>query len=93
MRYEKLEKTLIENTETQKCIDNDDTITAYLITPENGFVIHTKFHDDVIYDENGNDIVEKTLGYTASHILILSDYDFDANPYEIYAVRKENAYR
>ena len=91
MRYEKLETTLIENTITKSCYDGDELV-AYRIIPDDGYVIHTKFYDTpVINEETLEETGEMTKGYTDSHIAVRSNYDFEENPFDIYTVRKEEA--
>lgn len=89
MRYEKLETTFIKNTITKGCYDGDELI-AYRIIPDDGYVIHTKFYDTpIINEETLEETGEIIKGYTDSYIVISSDYDFAENPYDIYAVKKE----
>lgn len=77
---------LIENTKTEYC----DVDKSYRITPDDGYVIHTKFYDSpVINDKTLEETGEVTKGYTDSFIVISSDYDFVTNPFDIYAVAKK----
>lgn len=89
--FEKTDKIFFENTKTESLRNDEGVITAYRITPDEEYVIHTKFHNTPVYDENGIDTGEVEIGYTSSHIVILDSYDFAENPYDIYAVRKEDA--
>lgn len=74
---------LIENTKTEYC----DVDKAYRITPNDGYVLHTKFYDIPIIDE---ETLEETgdisKGYTDSYIVVSSGYDFEENPFDIYAI-------
>ncbi|MBO5370815.1 MAG: hypothetical protein J6B23_09090 [Clostridia bacterium] len=90
--FERTDRNFFENTKTESCRNDEGLITAYRITPDDGYVIHTKFHNTPVYDENGIDTGEVEIGYTSSYIVILSDYDFESNPFDIYAVRKEETY-
>lgn len=79
---------LIENTKTEYC----DIDKAYRITPNDGHLLHTKFYDHPVLNEETMEETGETIkGYTDSYIVISSDYDFTANPFDIYAVRKEDA--
>lgn len=88
MRYEKLETTLVENTITEGCY-NENELIAYRITPLDGYVIHTKFYDTPVIDEiTGEETGEIIKGYSYSDIGINSNYDFEENPFDIYEVKK-----
>ena len=87
--FVKTDTVLIENTKTEYC----DVDKAYRITPIDGYVLHTKFYDvPVINEETLEETGEIKKGYTDSYIVISSDYDFEANPYDIYVVEKEDTY-
>ena len=82
--FVKTDTILIENTQTEYC----DVDKAYRITPNDGYVLHTKFYDvHVINEETLEETDKITKGFTDSYIVISSDYDFEANPYDIYAVK------
>lgn len=81
--FKKTDTMLIENTKAEYC----DVDKAYRITPDDGYVLHTKFYDvPVIDEETMEETGEIIKGYTDSYIVISSDYNFEANPYDIYAV-------
>ena len=81
--FVKTDTVLIKNTKTEYC----DVDKAYRITPNDGYVLHTKFYDvHVINEETMEATGEIIKGYTDSYIVISSDYDFEENPYDIYAV-------
>ena len=86
--FKKSDTILVENTATEYC----DIDKAYRITPNDGYLLHTKFYDRHVFDEETmEETAEIIKGYTDSYIVISSDYDFEENPYDIYAVRKEEA--
>lgn len=80
-----------ENT-TMREIQNDKGIlTGYDIAPIDGYVLHNTAFDDYEYDhetlERG-ELISK--GYSPSSCSVEAEYDFDANPYEIYAVKRDD---
>ena len=78
---------MFENTKSEKFYNENGEISTYRITPDDGYVIHNKFRDTpVIDEESGMETGEVEKGYTESYIIIQSDYDFEENPYDIYAV-------
>lgn len=90
--FEKMKNSYFENTCTDAIKNEENQIIAYRITPDKGYMLHTIYHDKQIIDEEtGIETGEKTTGYTDSYIVISSDYDFEENPYDIYAVKKETA--
>jgi hypothetical protein len=90
--FEKCDKILFDNTKTESFFDDSGEISAYRITPVDGYVIHTSLRDEAVIDEEtGMETGEVKKGYTASYILIQSNYDFEDNPYDIYAILKEEA--
>lgn len=87
MIFEKKGSTFFENTKTENCYDSDGHLAAYRITPNEGFVLHTVYHDKPVFDDETGEATEELIkGYTKSHIVLDCDYEFDVNPFEIYAV-------
>lgn len=90
MTIKKLNEVFFENTKTCGCFDDNGKLIAYHITPDDGYLIHTKFYDTpIINEETLEETGEVTKGYTDSYIVIRSNYDFEKNPFNIYAVAKE----
>lgn len=82
--YETLTPTLIENTSMQKSF-RDGEHTAYIITPNEGYVLHDKGRDWTDFDPaTGEEVVY--LGYTGGSASCGANYDFEENPREFYAV-------
>ena len=77
-----------ENTRQQAYYNNTtNELRFYDIAPVDGYVLHDKTLDvpeidDMTFEETGNIL----LGYTPSSISVAHNYDFEANPREIYAV-------
>lgn len=81
-----VEPSLIENTTMQEVLKNG-VLYAYYITPEEGYVLHDKMIDEEVCDiETGVPTGKVILGYKTSVSSVEADYDFVANPRELYAV-------
>lgn len=90
MTIKKLDEVFFENTNTRGCFNDDGELIAYHITPDDDYVLHTKFYDTPVIDEKTlEETGEVIKGYTDSYIVIRSNYDFKTNSYDIYAVKKE----
>jgi hypothetical protein len=82
--YEDVTPTLIANTTIQKGLLNG-VHKIYLITPIDGYVLHdNRLATDI--DIEGNPIDPPTPGYTTATVTVAANYDFTANPNNIYAV-------
>ena len=92
MINKKLDKIFFENTNTCGCFDDNDELIAYHITPNDDYVLHTKFYDmPVINEETLEETGEVIKGYTDSYIVIRSNYDFEKNPFDIYTILAADA--
>jgi len=82
--YENVNPTLIANTTMQKRL-YDGIHKSYLITPNEGYVLHDKVGDLIETDEiTGEEI--KTLAYFRGTCTCGANYDFVANSREFYTV-------
>lgn len=81
---EDLIPSLIENTVMQK-VYIDGVHKQYTIEAIDGCVLHDKRLD---WEDTDPDTLEDVfkLGYTGATKSVAASYDFDANPYEFYAV-------
>jgi hypothetical protein len=76
-----------ENTTMQAYYNSANVLTAYRISPCDGYVLHEISLDTPVYDEEtGEETGEIILGYTTATISAGYNYDFEANPRQIYAV-------
>ena len=57
------------------------------IIAKDGYKLHDINRDEIVIDENGNEAGEIVKGYTKGIVTVFTDYDFEVNPREIYAVR------
>ena len=76
---------------TMREIRNDaGDLTGYDIAQIEGYVLHNSSFDGYEYDPETNeqgDLI--STGYSPSSSSVEPGYDFDANPYEIYAVKRD----
>lgn len=79
---------LFDNT-TAKASYNGDDLMAYRIYPNEGYLLHTTSYDEPILDDEGNETGEVKKGYTEGFISLNKNYDFEGNPFEVYAVSGE----
>lgn len=82
--YENVTLSLIANTTMQKRFI-DGIHKQYLIAPIENYVLHDSRLDTDI-DIDGNPIDPPLAGYTPATITVAANYDFAANPNNIYAV-------
>ena len=75
-----------ENIIMQAYYNDADELRFYKIEPENGYVLHTKNHDVPVFDDEGMPTDEMVLGYTRGYVQVGYNYNFEANPDNIYAV-------
>ncbi len=82
-------KPIIKNTVTKERFSDSGEKVNYIISPKEGFLLHEKSRDEAIFDENGVDTGEIKKGYTSGIVTVLTNYDFEKNEREIYAIRED----
>lgn len=77
-----------ENTTMKAYYNSSNVLRAYYIAPIEGYVLHYKELDQPELDENLNETGNILKGYIPypSSMTVGYNYDFEANPREIYAV-------
>lgn len=80
---------LFENT-TAKASYSGGILMAYRIYPNEGYLLHTTSYDEPILDDEGNETGNIKKGYSEGFISINRKYDFNANPFDIYAIAKSD---
>ncbi len=80
-------KPIFDNT-TMKASYNGDVLMAYRIYPDEGYLLHTDSYDEPILDDEGNETGEVKKGYTEGFISLHHTYDFESNPFDVYAILK-----
>ena len=81
-----------ENTTMQESYNSSNKLIGYCIYPCEGYVLHTSSYDEpVIDEETGKETGEIILGYIDSYVMLTRNYDFEANPLNIYAVLESEA--
>ena len=82
-------KSCYENTIMHEIRNLNDELTGYDIAPIDGYVLHNVVLDKRKYNPKTKEFDEEiTLGYSPSSCSVQSNYDFDTNPNDIYAVKK-----
>lgn len=83
-----------ENTTMQEMRNDDDVVLVYVIAPIEGYALHNVVYDtyDYEYDTDTETESQKVLvsrGYSSNSNSVGANYDFEANPSEIYAKKKD----
>ena len=89
--YEDVNPTLIANTTMRKRI-LDGIFKVYTINANEGYILHDKGYDSPVYDETtGEETGEVILGFRppSSTATVAANYDFIANPRELYAILED----
>ena len=76
---------------TAKASYNGDDLIAYRIYPNEGYLLHTTSYDEPILDDEGNETGEVKKGYTEGFISLYHTYDFEKNPFDVYAIARKEA--
>jgi hypothetical protein len=88
--YEAIIPPIIENTNMRKML-SDGVHRTTRIAPAEGYVLHDNILDENVFDEETSMITEEiALGYKEGEVSVRYDYDFDANPRELYAVLRSS---
>lgn len=78
---------VFENTTMQEYYNSANVLRGYRIYPCEGYVLHTNSYDTPVIDEETmEETGEILLGYTRGDIMVGYNYNFETNPFEIYAV-------
>ena len=83
-------ETRYENTTMREIRNDAGDLTGYDIAPIEGYVLHNSSFDVHEYDPETNKQGELiSMGYSSSSSSVEPEYNFDANPYGIYAVKRD----
>ena len=81
-----------ENTTMKASYNSANVLRTYRIAPIEGYVLHSKGYDTEVLDEvtgePTGDIIPGYIPYPA-FVTVAYNYDFEANPSEIYAVPQD----
>lgn len=81
-----------ENTTMEAYYNSSNVLRSYYITPIEGYVLHSTGYDTEVFDEEtGEPTGEIIPGYIPypAYVSVGYNYDFDANPRQIYAVPQD----
>lgn len=83
---------IIENTRMEAYYNSSNVLRTYFIYPNEGYVLHDNVYDETVMDEDGNETGEIRLGYIPypSFVTVGYNYDFVANPRELYTVPEDS---
>ena len=76
----------IPNTRMEAYYNTNNVLRKYYIYPLEGYSLHDNAYDEPIYDEDGNETGEVLQKFTTAFTTVGANYDFDANPDNIFAV-------
>ena len=81
-----------ENTTMREIRNTSGDLMGYDIAPIDEYVLHNTALDEYKYDPETNELTDELIshGFSPSSSSVEADYDFDLNPYEIYAVKRED---
>ena len=81
----------IENATVEARYNSSNTLYGYRITPNEGFVLHTKNYDTEVFDEETLEPTgEILLGFTSAYAAVGYNYDFDNVVADTYTYTDEN---
>ena len=80
-------EAIIPNTRMEAYYNSDNVLRRYYIYPAEGYALHHKLYDEEIIDEETLEPTgEIRQRFTTAFTTVVADYDFVANPDEIFAV-------
>ena len=82
-------RPVYENTTMEAYYNNSNVLRGYFIAPVEGYLLHDTQYDFPVFDEEtGEETGEIKKGYIPypASVTVGYNYDFEANPREIYAV-------
>lgn len=80
-------EALYENTTMRKIQTSDGILMGYDIAPVEGYVLHNAVYDSYDGEPGSSSLSHK--GYTSGSCGVTASYDFEANPSEIYAKKRD----
>lgn len=84
-------EAVYENTTMEAYYNTSNELVSYFIIPNEGYVLHDNSYDfEVLDEETLQPTGEIKLGYIDYSVNVYHNYDFTANPRQIYAVLKSS---
>ena len=82
---------MIENAVVVTRYNSSNQVSSYRITPNEGFVLHTKNYDTEVFDEETLEPTgEILLGFTSTYISLGANYNFNDVVADTYTYTDEN---
>lgn len=75
----------IPNTTMKAYYNSSNVLRKYYIYPAEGYALHHNNYDEHVIDEEGNETGEVIQKFTTAFTTVVADYDFEANPDNIFA--------
>lgn len=79
-------EAIIPNTRMEAYYNASNVLRKYYIYPLEGYGLHHNAYDEPILDEEGNETGEVLQRFTTAFTTVVYNYDFEANPDNIFAV-------
>ncbi len=79
-------EAIIPNTRMEAYYNTSNILRKYYIYPLEGYGLHHNGYDEHILDEEGNETGEVIQRFTTAFTTVVANYDFEANPDNIFAV-------
>ena len=76
----------IPNTRMEAYYNTSNVLRSYFIYPIEGYALHNNAYDEPILDDEGNETGEVLQRFTTAFTTVGYNYDFEANPDNIFAV-------
>lgn len=87
--FKEVESVIANTTMEAYYSDKTNELLSYKITPKAEYKLHHSALDTEIFDEVTHEATGKVeMGYTDSFIILHKSYDFEENPFDIYAINR-----
>lgn len=80
-------EAIIPNTRMEAYYNSDNVLRRYYIYPAEGYALHHKLYDEEVVDEETLEPTGEVIQrFTTAFTTVVADYDFVANPDELFTV-------
>ncbi len=84
------DEIFVPNTTTKVFINSSGVATQYKIIPDDGYVLHLKDEDELIYDDNYENVIGRNERYSYGGASVHISYDFTVKVADTYTYTDEN---